>query len=216
MAIMNWLAIDTTGERCTAALRLPDGRDHVRSDRIGRGHAEYLAPLVEALLADTSTPATELSRIGVTIGPGSFAGTRVGVAFARGLALACGAECVGISNLSVLARQAGPDGPLAVLHDARRGEVILQVWQDGAGGATERVGLSELSDRIAERGGPMCKVTGSGAALLPPGFTDLGVAVIDPRVVLAMTGELDPKANPPTPFYARPPDAKLPGGVAPA
>ncbi|WP_323760730.1 tRNA (adenosine(37)-N6)-threonylcarbamoyltransferase complex dimerization subunit type 1 TsaB [Maricaulis sp.] len=213
---MSWLAIDTTGEHCTVALRLADGSDRVISDRIGRGHAEHLAPMVQKLLADTATVPATLTRIGVTIGPGSFAGTRVGVAFARGLALACDADCVGVGNLSVLARQAGADGPLAVLHDAKRGEVIVQIWRDGTAGAPERVAVADLPRRLAGQGGATCKVTGSGASLLPPGFTDLGIAMIDPLVLLAITGELELQANLPSPFYARPPDAKLPGGVLPA
>lgn len=213
---MTCLAIDTTGENCSAALRLSDGSDRVLSDRIGRGHAERLAPMVEALLAEALTTPTSLSRIGVTIGPGSFAGTRVGVAFARGLALACGADCIGISNLAALARQANWEGPLAVLHDAKRGEVIVQLWHKGVARLPERLGVGDLPARIVELGGPECAVTGSGAFLLPPGFSDLGIAGIDPAILLAMTGELDVRSNPPSPFYARPPDAKLPGGVTPA
>jgi len=213
---MTCLAIDTTGENCTAALRLSDGSERVLSDRIGRGHAERLAPMVEALLAETLTTPTSLSRIGVTVGPGSFAGTRVGAAFARGLALACDADCIGISNLAVLARQANSKGPLAVLHDAKRSEVIMQLWHNGVARAPERLGVGDLPARIADLGGPECAVTGSGAHLLPPGFIDLGVSTIDPAMMLAMTGELDARSNPPSPFYARPPDAKLPGGVTPA
>ncbi|WP_083635107.1 tRNA (adenosine(37)-N6)-threonylcarbamoyltransferase complex dimerization subunit type 1 TsaB [Maricaulis sp. W15] len=216
MTAMMWLAIDTTGENCTVALRLGGGASHVLSDPIGRGHAERLAPMVQQIFADTGAAPTEIARIGVTIGPGSFAGTRVGVAFARGLALACGARCIGIPNLAVLARQAGPQPALAVLHDAKRGEVILQLWTQGEAGPPERCPVADLPARIEALAGSGCKVTGSGAARLPDGFSDLGITTLDPAVLLAMTGELDPSGHPPTPFYARPPDAKLPGGVLPA
>ena len=166
MARMTLLAIDTTGEHCTAALRLADGRDFVRSESIGRGHAERLAPMVEAVLA-------------------------------------------------VLAQQAGPRPALAVLHDAKRGEVILQVWIDGAAGLAERCPVSGIAERLAQIGLVNCAVTGSGSIHLPPGFDDLGVTELDPRVMLAMTAALSPADCPPSPFYARPPDAKLPGGLSP-
>ena len=212
---MIWLAIDTTGENCTVALRLGDGTIRVAREAIGRGHAERLAPMAEQLLAYASVEARDIDRIGVTIGPGSFAGTRVGVAFARGLALACGAICVGLSNLAVLARQAGKRRPLAVLHDAKRGEVIFQVWRSAGVSAPERRNGTELPERLEQLAGAGIAVTGSGAACLPDTFENLGMVELDPVVMLAMTGELDPTDHPPTPFYARPPDAKLPGGVEP-
>ena len=63
--------------------------------------------MVEAVLAEAGLAPGDLDRIGVTVGPGSFAGTRVGTAFARGLALATGARAVGIANLAVIAHQHG-------------------------------------------------------------------------------------------------------------
>jgi len=213
---MNWLAIDTTGANCTVALRLPDGAEHVLSDPIGRGHAERLAPMVESVLKQAALEPTALSRIGVTIGPGSFAGTRVGVAFARGLALACEAACIGLSNLAVLARQAGPRPALAVLHDAKRGEVILQVWRDGETSGPERCTLDRLDARIRELGGADCVIAGSGAPHAATEFENLAIDALDPTVLLLMTGEMSSSDHPPAPFYARPPDAKLPGGVDPA
>ncbi len=213
---MIWLAIDTTGANCTVALRLDGGATRVASEAIGRGHAERLAPMVKQLLADAMVETRDIARIGVTIGPGSFAGTRVGVAFARGLALACGASCVGLSNLAVLARQADKRTPLAVLHDAKRGEVIFQVWSDAGVSAPERRNVADLPERLEQLAGAGIAVTGSGAACLPDRFPNLGMVELDPAVMLAMTGELDPANHPPSPFYARPPDAKLPGGVEPA
>lgn len=213
---MSWLAIDTTGANCTVALRLPDGAEHVQSDPIGRGHAERLAPMVESLLEQAGINPATLTRIGVTTGPGSFAGTRVGVAFARGLALACQADCIGLSNLAILARQAGPRPALAVMHDAKRGEVIIQVWRDGKPESPERCPVDGLEVRIGELGGRDCVITGSGARHAGSGFDDLGIETLDPVTLLTMTGELASADSPPIPFYARPPDAKLPGGVDPA
>lgn len=65
--------------------------------------------MVEALLGKAGLTPRELWRIGVATGPGSFAGTRAGTAFARGLALASGAQAMGISSLSAMAFEADPD-----------------------------------------------------------------------------------------------------------
>ncbi|MEE2565436.1 tRNA (adenosine(37)-N6)-threonylcarbamoyltransferase complex dimerization subunit type 1 TsaB [Hyphobacterium marinum] len=199
---MRLLVIDTTGPACSVALRLPGAADRLVSETIGRGHAERLAPMVETLLAEAGILARDLDRIGVTTGPGSFAGVRVGVAFARGLSLATGAPAVGVSTLAVRARQADPTGErrVAIVHDARRGERVVQAFDRGRpAGDPETIAAAEedgwrarhnLHDREAE--------------------TPLDLTVL--LDACEMVGEAD---VPPSPFYARPPDAKLPGGRAP-
>lgn len=213
---MNLLAIDTTGSDCSVALRVAGQPDLCRTDAIGRGHAEHLAPMVAEMLEQAGLAPAQLTRIGVTIGPGGFAGSRVGVAFARGLALATGAEAVGIGNLAVLAHSAGGTGPLAVLHDARRGDVVLQVWREGRASDPERLGLTEVTDRILALAGPSGRLAGGGAGLIElAGYSDLGIAAITLPALLDLAAAADVALSPPSPFYARPPDAKLPGGLEP-
>lgn len=214
---MNLLAIETTGAECSVALRRAGHEDVTVRETIGRGHAERLAPMVRAMLDEAGLAPAAIERIGVAIGPGSFAGTRVGVAFARGLALATGASAVGISGLAILARAAGDETPLAALHDARRGELILQVWHRGTATAPERLPVAAAASRLREVGGGSVRLAGSGAALLAnAGFEIAGPATLDLHVLLDLAAEADPAAALPSPFYARPPDAKLPGGVNPA
>ena len=216
---MTILAIDTTGSNCSVALRLTGRDDAVRIDPIGRGHAERLAPMVADLLADEEVKVADLDRIGVTVGPGSFAGTRVGVAFARGLALACGADIVGISNLAVFVRASAASGPVAAIHDARRGEAILQFWASpDAPGETQRLPQGEIADRLGVLGGPdALAVTGPGAHLArSAGYHQVGPEALDISALLDLVAVADPAEDLPSPFYARPPDAKLPGGVEPA
>lgn len=69
---MTLLAIDTTGPDCAVALRVDGRPDRVLCERINRGHAERLAPMVEQILADAGVTPGALTRIGVTIGPGSL------------------------------------------------------------------------------------------------------------------------------------------------
>lgn len=217
------LALDTTNAWCIAALRRPGHDDLVRAERIGRGHAERLAPMVAELLADAGLPPADLSKIGVATGPGSFAGTRVGCAFARGLALATGADAAGVSNLAVIARMADPllQARIAVVHDARRGELVVQLFDRGqAAGEPERLTMQAAADWLRPLAETGVRPVGSGAAVLRAALerTDWPDDVfkegpdLDPRVLLDLA---DASTAPPSPFYARPPDAKLPGGVEP-
>ncbi|MCC5996233.1 MAG: tRNA (adenosine(37)-N6)-threonylcarbamoyltransferase complex dimerization subunit type 1 TsaB, partial [Oceanicaulis sp.] len=126
------LVIDTATSWCACALEA-GGTVHARALDIGRGHAEVLAPWVRDMLADAGCEPRDLHRIGVNTGPGGFAGVRVGVAFARGLALASRAQAVGVDALAAWARRADPGQASAVfsVHDARRGELIWRLFESG-------------------------------------------------------------------------------------
>ncbi|XBQ17229.1 MAG: tRNA (adenosine(37)-N6)-threonylcarbamoyltransferase complex dimerization subunit type 1 TsaB [Oceanicaulis sp.] len=209
------LVLDTIGPWCAAALDTANGR-FVRVEEIGRGHAERLAPMVEALLAEAGLPAGALSRIGVNTGPGSFAGARVGVSFARGLALSTGAQAIGIGLLPALARRADPKAERTVMavHDARRGELLWTIFAHGAAVTGLERGRAEDAIEELEAYGDI-HLTGSGASLL-----GADPAHFDPAppldALIALTREAAPDAPRPAPVYARPPDAKLPGGAEPA
>ncbi|MHA6287833.1 tRNA (adenosine(37)-N6)-threonylcarbamoyltransferase complex dimerization subunit type 1 TsaB [Maricaulis sp. CAU 1757] len=213
---MNLLAIDTTGADCSVALRRPGLPDRAVCETIGRGHAERLAPMVRDLLVDAGLAPRDIDRIGITIGPGSFAGTRVGVAFARGLAIAVEAEVVGISNLAVWAAMQDGHGPILAAHDARRGDIVLQLWNDTPDGPPQRLDLDGARQLIAELDAADLRIVGSGAGLLNEFGETVEISGLDASCLLDLVAAADPQAAPPTPFYARPPDAKLPGGVEPA
>lgn len=99
---MNDLAIDTAGAGCSAALRLADhggdAKTFCRYADIQRGHAETIVGQVEAIVDEAGIDYHSLNRIICTIGPGSFTGVRVGIAFAKGLALATGLPLYGLSS----------------------------------------------------------------------------------------------------------------------
>lgn len=111
------LAFDTATEVATSAL-VADGE--VLGERAST--AATLLEDVDALLRQGSARPTDLEALAVGTGPGSFTSTRIGLAVARGLALALGVEGAGVSTLDALA--AGADGALPVI-DARRGEVFV-------------------------------------------------------------------------------------------
>lgn len=97
------------------------------SNEIGRGHAEHLPSVIQDVLNQAALTFKDITHLAVTIGPGSFAGIRVGISYCRALALALKIPATGISSLNaigfgVLYKQ--KKDALAVL-DARRGEVYL-------------------------------------------------------------------------------------------
>ena len=111
------LAFDTATERATSAL-VDDGE--VLGERVSRT-ATLLAD-VDALVRQAGAHPRDLSGLAVGTGPGSFTGIRIGLAVARGLALALGVPAAGVSTLDALA--AGAPGATPVI-DAKRREVFV-------------------------------------------------------------------------------------------
>ena len=81
------LAIDTATEACSAALYL-DGVITSRFEISPQGHSELILPMCDQLLEEANITVSQLTAIADDRGPGSFTGLRIGLAFAKGLALA--------------------------------------------------------------------------------------------------------------------------------
>jgi tRNA threonylcarbamoyladenosine biosynthesis protein TsaB len=127
---MKILAVDTALGACSAAL-VEDARVLAhRFEAMERGHAERVAPMVEELMADATTDLASLDRLAVTIGPGTFTGQRVGLAFMRGMRIALGLPLIGITTLATMAAEAKAETGLLraiALHDARREEIYIEM-----------------------------------------------------------------------------------------
>lgn len=207
------LALDTCLDACSVAV-WADGRVLAAgSEPMRRGHQERLAVMVEATMAQAGTAFTALDRIGVTIGPGSFTGLRVGLAFAKGLGLALDRPVVGVGVLEALARDVG-EGFVAAVIDARRDQVYLQAF-DGARAlmAPDVLPVETAAARLAElwTGGPAALV-GPGAALLAgvlPQAVLIERAAPAPAVVALLASRAQPPFPPPRPLYLRAPDVRL-------
>jgi tRNA threonylcarbamoyladenosine biosynthesis protein TsaB len=223
---MRLLVIDTALGACTAAV-FQDGRSLAeRFEPMAKGHQERLAGLARDVMTEAGGGFDALDCIGVTVGPGSFTGLRVGLAFAQGLGAALDRPVVGISALDALAASLdeGGDGdgaPIAALIDARRGQVYAKFFVGGvAVGPDEALTLEEAARRTAALG-PGVRLVGGGAAVLTQAFPDLTVAMSDvrvapsPRALARLAAAADPTDHPPRPLYLRAPDAtppsRLPG-----
>lgn len=221
------LAIDTALDACAACLAEVDraGADVAgvdlasRSERLDRGHAERLMGMIAEVMAEGGRDFADLGRIAVTVGPGSFTGIRVGLAAARGLALAAGVPVVGVTTLEALAAAAasGAAGrPILAAIDARRGEVYAQLFAAAPRGLPTPLEAAEAlpiaaAAAVARRHEAV--LTGSGAALLvategvqlaacgPDGAPPIGV--VARLVALALLPE-----RAPGPLYLRAADAK--------
>lgn len=130
---MKILALDTASSWCAAAV-YDSGTDMVLaqiSENIGKGHAEVLMDYIEQAMAQSAIVMTELDRVAVNIGPGSFTGVRIGVSAARGFALALERPAIGISAFDALACEVAishPGQPVLVLFEAHRGEIYAQAF----------------------------------------------------------------------------------------
>lgn len=226
------LAMDAAGASCSVAL-WADGRVAARRfAAMARGQSERLVPMIEEVMAEWGGGFQRLDAVAVTTGPGGFTGVRIGLATARGLALARNLPLIGITSFEVAAAAAtvaerGGRTAVAVL-DSKRSEVFAQVFgEDLAPLAPPReVALPALDSALPP--GPLV-VTGDAAgaalaALRASGREDvLGAAAAGP----ADAGVLAERAalrwplgagdrDPAQPIYLRAPDVTVAKPDAPA
>jgi tRNA threonylcarbamoyladenosine biosynthesis protein TsaB len=212
------LAIDTSTSACSCALWRDGAIAARRLAVMARGQSEALMPMVAEVMAEAGLGFDNLDLLAVTVGPGAFTGLRIGLAAARGLALASNLPLAGISTpLAVAAaipmNQRQGRTLLSVI-DSRRDEAWVQAFTADLTPLGEVEAL--LPAQVAERYPMPVVVAGDGAAgLLPlladalaadsPGWPDAAqVAGLAARHWAAGT------ALPPEPLYLRPPDVTVP------
>lgn len=216
------LAVDTAGARCSAAVVDPGGRVLARRDpEIGRGHAERLMDVIAEVLAEAGLAYADLGRIAVSVGPGSFTGLRVGVAAARGLALALDVPAVGVSTLDALAEPHRAIGPVLAAIDARRGEVYAALYGPGGEALREPAAVAVAGLPAFLHGYERPRVFVGSAALLAVealGTGDAAVLNSEGHVDAAAIARLAlarPAGPAPRPLYLRGADAKPQGARMP-
>jgi tRNA threonylcarbamoyl adenosine modification protein YeaZ/ribosomal-protein-alanine acetyltransferase len=205
------LVFDTSMAACSAAAYdMAQGR--VLASRfvaMERGHADALAPMIKEVMDEAGIAFRDLTRIGVTIGPGTFTGVRTGVAMARGLSLALDVRIASLDTLTAIAANAAPDKtPLLIAADARRDEIYF------LGAPDEAPMVLPVAEAARRLPAGQSFVLGTGAEALI-------AAAPEGRLIRLSQGEMPDAKNfarlcatrplselAPEPLYLRPPDAK--------
>ncbi len=214
---------------CSAAV-LSDGRVIARRfEAMARGQSEALMPMLRDTMAAAGLRFSDLDALAVTVGPGAYTGVRIGLAAARGMALAGGLPLVGVTTFDAVARgvRDGSDlggRTLVIALETKRTDIYVQCF------SPDLVPLDEPAVRAPEEislpGGPVA-VAGDAADRLIAGLGDgavvrrMGsprldqpdaaqVARIAAERIAADPGALD--RPPPRPLYLRPPSVTLAPG----
>jgi tRNA threonylcarbamoyladenosine biosynthesis protein TsaB len=217
---MRVLAIDTALAACSAAVLDTEYGGILASESVPmvRGHAEALLPMIKRVMDKAGMTVAGIDRIAVTTGPGSFTGLRVGIAAARGIALAADKPAVGLTTLSAYAapHMATDDQlPVVAVIDARHSHVYLQVF--GPGGRTSSAPrLAPLREAVEAAAETSSAIVGSAAQSVAEALSalDAAPALVDARAapdiawVARLGAVLAEDQSPLKPQYLRAPDAQ--------
>ncbi|SFL37991.1 tRNA (adenosine(37)-N6)-threonylcarbamoyltransferase complex dimerization subunit type 1 TsaB [Halanaerobium salsuginis] len=141
------LAIDTATEVLGLALLNQQQLVIEHNLHLPRQHSEKLLPLIESMFELTEFEVADLSGIGVTVGPGSFTGLRIGITTVKLLARIFKIPVKGVSSLELLA--AAVEGEyLLPLFDARRKRVYTALYQRQLGKVAERQQAISASNNL--------------------------------------------------------------------
>jgi tRNA threonylcarbamoyladenosine biosynthesis protein TsaB len=168
------LVIDTALEACSVGLVSGDDILWQETRPMTRGHQEALGPMVAQALGDNHLKPKNLSRIAVTIGPGSFTGLRIGLSFAKGLSVGADVPLVGLGTLEALAADKALRGKdrLAVI-DGGRGQIFMQYVNADQSSAPPLSLLAAEPDRIKAALASMALACGERIAFITGPATDL-------------------------------------------
>ena len=234
---MRILGFDTATSACSAAV-WEDGRIAARRfEPMSRGQSERLMPMVREVLSEAGADFPDLDLLAVTTGPGAFTGLRIGLAAARGMALAGDLACFGVTTLDAVAAGVSETerqkANVLVVLDSKRAEVYAQAFRSDLRPLSEAQALmpTDLAALMANGEGDADRVlvAGDGAGQVIQALKDKGIEAVlstapgvpDAATVAAIAAERwssDQPAEPLRPLYLRPPDAKASkngGGIRP-
>ena len=221
------LAFDSSGACCSAALWAGGRIAARRLEPMSRGQAERLMPMILAAMAEAGCGFGDLTRIAVTVGPGSFTGIRVALAAARGLALAGGLPVAGVTTFDAVLESLPPAATagrmVGIVMDSKRGDLFTQFYDRDRRPVSGPAILAPESVLAAARGAAAdCRrgwhcadcephlPAGAGIILAP-------VAHIDAAHVAALAARRNPsELLPPVPLYLRPADVTVAGRKRPS
>lgn len=218
---MNVLSLDSATEACSAAVLCDGVLVAHRFERMHRGHAEILMLLVQDVMQQAGLTFDKLDLIATTVGPGGFTGLRIGLASARGLALAAGIPIVGVTTLEAVAKaNLSTESPLLIALDSKRADLYMQLFDANGAPLTEpsamlpaEIGPALPAGAIAVGGNAADRVLEAFAERAPPLRRKTGSSLPDAAIVAQIGAERHartPSNESPRPLYLRPPDAQKP------
>jgi tRNA threonylcarbamoyladenosine biosynthesis protein TsaB len=221
------LALDAAGLACSVAVGVGDrvaGAERISSVH---GHAEILLPLADRVIAAAALTPAAIDIVAASVGPGSFTGIRAGLAAARGIALAAGAQLLGVSSFAAVAAavpRRGGDRFLLVALESRREDLYVQLFDQIATPIAEASAILPAALAAAVNAmisGGRLLIAGDAAhrassalakrpdiAMLDHSAPD-AVGVLQAAVSLMRCGK---SGNTARPLYLRAPGVTLPGG----
>ncbi len=214
------LALDTAASSCAVALCDANGKLLAAlAEERRTGHAERLIPMVASLMAEAGIARADLSKIAVSVGPGSFTGVRTAIAAARGLSLALSIPAVGVTTLEAMAadgRAALGAGPILAAIDAGRGEVYAAAYGEDGTAVMEPQRLPCGHFAGGDRALPAreLRFVGDGVAALGLISDALPEARTGSIEAMAALGLARSAGRPPEPLYLRSADAKPPSAAS--
>ena len=216
------LALNSAGSGCSVVVATGETVLGAESDTAIHGQAEKLLPMVDSVMRRAGLPASALDIIGVTVGPGSFTGIRIGLAAARGIAFATGARVIGVTGFEAVAagltRPCIGAGFILIALESRREDLYVQLF-DHAGvalGDPTATMPAALEERLAGIIGAAPLLVAGDArqraasnlsqrpdTMVAAGSAPDAAGVLQAALCRSRFGA--PSANP-VPLYLRPPD----------
>jgi tRNA threonylcarbamoyladenosine biosynthesis protein TsaB len=202
------LAIDCSTSACSAAVRKGGALLCVKRAS-SRGQAEAMVPLIGEVLAESGLDWLEVQLIGVTVGPGSFTGLRIGLAAARALALARSIPIAGVATADLLAAMVPAElyrqRRLMIAIDSKRDDLFIE--------AQGEIRALTPEDALAWQSGPLL-IAGDAAEQFRGLRGDVEILPLLPDAAplaeLAERRWREGAALAAHPLYLRPPDVALP------
>jgi len=223
---MNVIAIETSGKIGSVAAARDAKVLIERSFEKGMRHGRDLVPELKNVTQAVGWKPSDIQLVAISIGPGSYTGLRIGVACAKTIAYATGAQTVAVPTLDVLARNALEEfNTVCPVLDAKRKQVYAAIFRREGGAIVRKtddllIAPAELLQRLSSEFAKPVFFLGDGLATYRAEFTGEGLVHSDEELWTARasvvarlgfelfkSGQRDPWQQL-TPRYLRRPEAE--------
>lgn len=190
------LAIETA--TMCGSVALVSGEQCLAEDSIDSAitHSRRLIQQVDHIMKEAGLDWGQIDAIGVSLGPGSFTGLRIGLSTAKGLVMATGPPLIGVPTLDGLAAQTAlpPGSQVCALLDARKKEVYAAFYEGNASGVPERTSeyLVMKPDKLAAIIDKPTTLIGDGAVV----YRDIFAETLADKAIFTPLQVFFPRAAP--------------------